>query len=58
MTLLQYSQILKQTSLYFYVFINFISFFQNLDMLLKADQEKNQERYQKAHEISDFQKLQ
>jgi len=30
----------------------------NLDMLLKADQEKNQERFQKTHEISNFQKLQ
>jgi len=30
----------------------------NLDMLLKSDQEKNQERFQKTHEISNFQKLQ
>jgi len=30
----------------------------NLDMLLKADQEKNQERFQKTYEISNFQKLQ
>jgi len=30
----------------------------NLDMLLKADQEKNQERFEKTYEISNFQKLQ